>query len=977
MRKILSTLSILAVLVCFGQNSKTAGPSSNGLVTNIRYVPSIAEQLENGTFIPADNRTVHEAPPKRRGANKSVPGKGYPKGDDPLRLLQETAIKYQSKEPLLVFDADQNSNIGVTDPTGCVGPNHYLAAWNFGFRIFDKDGNPLVPEASLGTVLTNNTLGDPIVLYDKWADRYIITEFDASPNGFEMAISEGPDPVNDGWFVYQAQFTTGSFPDYTKFSIWSDGYYVTANVNNGANGDRVWVVERDEMLDGNPVQYVGFPLTGIATSGFYSPQAFNVTGGDLPAAGDATIVYLQDDAWGGISDDHLKLWTIDVDWGNIANSTISGPEEIVTEDFTSVFDGGSFSNFEQPTGPDVDGLQATVMNQAQFRKFPTYNSAVFNFLVDADGTAGETGAIRWYELRQDADGEPWSIYQEGTYVSTNEKDAFSASMAMDESGNIGMAYTTVSSTESIAIQYTGRYAADPLGVMTVEETLIAQGSNDCPGNRLADYVHLTVDPEDEKTFWHIAEYHNPGRDNVVGVFKLAPDFNTDVGVISVDAPVNGTLGAAEAVTITVRNYGIDEQSNVPVSYQIDGGTPQTGTVPGPIASGANVQYTFAQTGDFSVQGQTYMISATTSLSGDEDTSNDATVSDVTHLDPNDLGVTSIDAPVSSTDLTGSEAITVTIQNFGGEAQSGFDVAYTINAGAPIIENVADILEGDTEMSYTFSETGDFSQIGDYEITAYTSLPSDSDPSNDSSTETVTKQFCQPQTNCTLGDGIVQLILSNIDNNSGCDPDGYGDYTDLTVNLDQGTTYDLTITTEYGSQYVVAWIDMNDNFVFEDEEVVVDNYVIADGQGGGSYTETMDLVVPVDATLGEHIMRVKTNWNNPVPTDACEETTYGETEDYTANIGSVGLNESYLGDGEMIISTFEDDRFNIRFVNETLNKDLIIAIYNTSGQVVAQNWVYPVNGVYEYDLDMSYATPGAYLIRLGDQQGGKVKRIIVR
>jgi hypothetical protein len=159
-----------------------------------------------------------------------------------------------------------------------------------------------------------------------------------------MAVCQGSDPVNDGWYIYTTGFGTGSFPDYTKFAVWSDGYYVTANI--GAN-NKVFAVEREEMLLGNEAQFVGFPLTGISTSGFYSPQFFHVTDDNLPAAGNATVVYLQDDAWSGVDEDHLKLWTVDVDWETIDNSTISAPTEITTTPFTSVFDGGSFSNVPQ------------------------------------------------------------------------------------------------------------------------------------------------------------------------------------------------------------------------------------------------------------------------------------------------------------------------------------------------------------------------------------------------------------------------------------------------------------------------------------------------------------------------------------------------------------------------------------------------------------------------------------------------------
>jgi len=429
----------------YSQNVTTEKASSYGKLTKPILVPSIAQQIKDGTFIGIDPDEEPKAgAPKRRGANINVPGKGLPIGNDALVNNQKSAVSHLGKDPSLVFDA----NISVytpSDPTGAVGPNHFIGGWNTGFRIFDKEGNPLAPAASLGTLFPGNTIGDPIVFYDAEADRFVITEFDSNPNGFNMAICQGSDPVNDGWYIYTTGFGTGSFPDYTKFSVWSDGYYVTANI--GAS-NRVFAVERDSMLVGGSTQFVGFPLTGIRTSGFYSPQFFNVTNDDLPSAGNASVVYMQDDAWSGVSTDHLKIWTVNVDWDDIANSTISGAQEIITTPFISVFDGGSFSNVPQPSGPNQDVLQATIMNQAQFRKFTDYNSAIFNFVVDTDGTGAELAGIRWFELRQDNDGDPWEIYQEGTYISPyNDKHAFSGSMVMDGQGNIGMGYTTCNQNE--------------------------------------------------------------------------------------------------------------------------------------------------------------------------------------------------------------------------------------------------------------------------------------------------------------------------------------------------------------------------------------------------------------------------------------------------------------------------------------------------------------------------------------------------
>ncbi|MBL4888052.1 MAG: hypothetical protein JKZ03_06300, partial [Flavobacteriaceae bacterium] len=795
------TASLMALFILgvvswsFSQDKKNYKPTASGLITHVVSVPSLAEQMQNGTFIYAPKKINDgkEINPKLRHTNKVIPGKGFPKGDDPLVKTQEESLKIQILPPSLVFDADI-AQATPTDATGGVGPNHYLGGWNVGFRIFDKSGNPLIPEASLTTIFPGNDLGDPIMLYDALADRFIITEFDDSPNGFNIAISKGPDPVNDGWHVYTTEFGTSSFPDYPKFSIWPDGYYITANIGSS---DRVFVMERLKMLNGEPAQFAKFPLSNIATSGFYSPQFFNLGNATAPASGNATVVYMQDDAWFGVSDDHLKLWTVNMDWNTIDNSTISSAVELITGDFTSVFDGGSLSNLTQPSGPDIDALQATIMNQAQFRKFPTHNSAVFNFVVDTDGTAGKLAGIRWFELRQNGDGQPWTIFQEGTYISpAGGKHAFAASMAMDNQGNIGMGYSTLSNTESIAIQYTGRFANDASGTMSIDETLIKQGSGNSPSDRYTDYTHLTVDPTDDQTFWHIAEYFNPERRDVVGVFKIAPDAAKDVGVVSIDQPNDGILTATETVEITIRNFGTETQSSFQVSFNVDGGTNIIETFTGSIASTATATYTFTGTADLSVQGTTYTINAITNLTGDENSANDDKAKQVTHLQSNDVGVLAITAPSSSMSLGATEAVIISIKNFGGLTQTSIPVFYTINGGAKVSETFTGSLAAVQTTNYTFNQTADLSVFGSYNFEAGTELSNDSNLSNNNKTKLVKKQSCTPEAidGCNI-DGLKKFILGTInadDGGNGCNtepgtsPMGYADRTDLTTDLDRST-----------------------------------------------------------------------------------------------------------------------------------------------------------------------------------------------
>ncbi|NOR88496.1 MAG: T9SS type A sorting domain-containing protein, partial [Bacteroidales bacterium] len=571
--------------------------------------------------------------------------------------------------------------------------------------------------------------------------------------------------------------------------------------------------------------------------------------------------------------------------------------------------------------------------------------------------------------------------QEGTYISpNNDKDAFSGSMAMDAQGNIGMGYTTVSTTEKIAIYYTGRYANDPLGQMTIDETLIAQSTTNDPSNRLADYVHLTVDPANDKTFWHIAEYFvSNSRRDVVGAFQIAPNFINDIGVASIDAPESGGLSGDEEIILTVFNGGEAEQSGFDVSYQIDGGDIITETFTATLAATAYEQFTFAQTADLGNMGTTYSIKAFTSLDGDEDVSNDTLVKSVKYIGPYDLGVASIDAPVTADDLTPDEDIVVTVENFGTQTRSNFDVSYLFD-GLTITEIMPGPIAFGEQLTYTFASQEDFSEAGLHFIKAYTSLGGDSDYTNDTAYRIVLNSDCIPEGDCGGGHAFELFQLGNISNESGCSENGYGDYVGMSIDLLQNTSNDLTVTTGYGDQFVKVWIDFNDNFVYDDDEVVVDNYEIADGQSAGDYTETMTLQIPAGANLGEHLMRAKISWISPISDDgACDDIAdAGETEDYMVSINlNVGVEYLPLKEAELIVANLGNNQFRISMNADQINETLRIDLHNTMGQHLVSNRVYSENGKYTYDLDMSYAQAGVYIIRLGSESYGKVKKIVVK
>jgi len=645
-------------------------PHLIGKPSKVEYVASISSRMDN--LARPNLQQQKEMLDGRSSKYDVVIGKGS-EGDDPLAKYSDS-LRHRSpnRTPELVFETG-SSNSQPTDPAGAVGPNHYISVINTAFQIFDKSGNSLTNGliSPNPTIFTSGGCCDLTASYDNAADRWILSFLGG---GVQLAVSDGPDPVNDSWTVY----SYSAVSDYQKLSVWRDGYYMTENTGST---NKLHVFERDAMLDeasaGTDPQILSFSLPGLVTSGFHSPQVLNITDANFPTSGGATVMYMQDDAWSGVTTDHVKLWNVDIDWESPNDSEVSSAVELTTTPFVSVFDGGSFSNLPQPDGgATIDALQATIMNQAQFRKFSNYNSALFNFVVDVDGSSTKQAGIRWYELRQTVDGEPWEIFQEGTYTAPDNRHAWNASLIMDVKGNIGMGYSGMSSANSTDSQvrvgsyYTGRFSQDPINVMTLEEGVIVEGDANIPGTRYGDYSKIDLDPDNDKKFWFINEVMSGGRKNIAGVFQIASNYINDLAIISIDTPISGVLSNNELVTIAIQNLGESDASGFEVSYQIDNNIEVIETYSETITSGSTAPYTFVTAADLSIEGETYTITSSSLLSGDEDPGNDSVTQEVTFIFTNDIGVTAITSPTDGEALA-NEPIVITIENFGTSSQSNF------------------------------------------------------------------------------------------------------------------------------------------------------------------------------------------------------------------------------------------------------------------------------------------------------------------
>jgi len=858
------------------------------------------------------------------------------------------------------------------DPTGAVGPNHYVHAVNSAFKIFDKSGTILAGPSNLGTLWPGNVNdGDPIVLYDQLADRWFISQFNTSTNGLMIAVSTTPDPTGtyNTW-----EYPLDSFPDYPHYTIWHDAYYLTAN----KSANNTYALDRQALIDGdaNPA-IVGFTLPGIVqnTNTVFSPEPANLLGSSYDANTPGYIVYLQDDGWSGaIAQDHLKIWEIDMDWVTTTNSTVSSvPLELATVPFESTFAPFGTGDVGQPgTTQKIDMIGGVISYMVNYRKFAGHNSMIVTFNVDVDGS--DTSGIRWFELRNDSS-NPWSIYQEGTYAPADGHSRFMGSAAIDAQGNIGLGFNIASTTLPAGIRYTGRYFDDPLGTMTVAETTIVDGIGvQTFSNRFGDYSHLTMDPDDF-TFWHTAEYFTATNEwsTRIASFSLSGGFENDLGVADIISPSDATLGSTESVQVRVKNYGVLDQSNFDIELRLDDVLVATETYAGTLTAGTSDTFTFTQTVDLSTGGQTYSLKAKTILGSDEFNANDEFEKNVRNVFLNDIGVTAITAPVSGEGL-GSEIVTVTIENFGTADQTGFNVNYIIDGGTPVVETVGVNVAAGSSISYSFTTQANLSSVGAYSFTSSTLLGGDGDASNNMASSTVINYDCTTATN---GDNFP------IGPNAGTVTESIINIPDNKVIADINVTVNLFHTWDGDLQLKLVGPD-NTQVILSDEN----------GGSGSNYTDTVfddDASVNISSGsapfTGSFIPDGDLNDFNGlssagdwklVITDNYDDDG-GALLDWTIQIcadNGLSIGDS-LVDTNLIVVYKGNGQYLVKLPTSTVKEGLKLSVMNALGQIIFMKSLENENGQgYQYNLDMSNASSGVYFVRIGNTRAGNMKRIIV-
>jgi hypothetical protein len=451
--------------------------------------------------------------------------------------------------PLLTFDGMNSAQSGCNclppDSDGDVGPNHYVNVVNSSIKIFDKSGNPLNGangttfnsffSALVGTPCQNQNKGDPFVFYDHLADRWVVSDFafpDFPGSGpfYEcIGVSQTVNPVSGGWHLYALQIDPANptqLGDYPKFALWNNpqpggAYFLTVNLftnNTTFHGVRVFALDRASMITGGPTHAVGFTIDAATLGASYSLVPASFRTGDLPPAGrDEFLLAIDSPAIGGATLTKVKGWKFHVDFAVPANSTLGLGDnhdpnaQITVNGFYDAFTTNSTKLVpQQGTTQRLDTLGDKIMTPVVYQNRNGTESLWADHTVCIDQDCTEPTAIRWYQFNVTGGNFPATPVQQQTW--TNGNDGLSRwmpSIAVDVDGNMAVGYSASSGSIFPSIRYAGRLAGDSLNNLTQGEAVMTTGGGaqtDSRG-RWGDYSMTTIDPADNKTFWHVNEYY--------------------------------------------------------------------------------------------------------------------------------------------------------------------------------------------------------------------------------------------------------------------------------------------------------------------------------------------------------------------------------------------------------------------------------------------------------------------------------------
>ncbi|MGA2002888.1 MAG: hypothetical protein ABSG70_05885 [Terriglobales bacterium] len=405
------------------------------------------------------------------------------------------------------MDGSQAGGVIPPDTNGAVGDNQFFLVTNFAFNIYNKstgalEVGPLLINSiwkNFGGQCQSDNGGDPVVLYDKMANRWLLEQLEYN-SSYQIcfAVSQ-TDDATGAYNLYS--YTFNGLTDYPKLGIWPDAYYLAFNFFGPGDGEPC-ALDRSAMLAGTTAAIICF-APNTSDMGFLPSD---IDGSTPPPSG-APNHYIEL----GNSNTTLKEYDFHVDFNNPSNSTFTGPNTLTVPAYTVLCGGGGGACIPQPGhGGLLDALGDRMMFRNAYRNFGDHEAMVFSHSVAPGAGSTAVAAERWYELRSTPPGGSFSLYQAGTYQNATD-NYWMGSVALDKDGDMALGFSVDNSKSLVpSIWFTGRKPTDKLN--TLEGKKVAHKGKTIQGqvNRWGDYSSMSLDPTDDCTFWYTQEYSDGG-----------------------------------------------------------------------------------------------------------------------------------------------------------------------------------------------------------------------------------------------------------------------------------------------------------------------------------------------------------------------------------------------------------------------------------------------------------------------------------
>lgn len=207
--------------------------------------------------------------------------------------------------------------------------------------------------------------------------------------------------------------------------------------------------------------------------------------------------------------------------------------------------------------------------------------------------------------------------------------------------------------------------------------------------------------------------------------------------------------------------------------------------------------------------------------------------------------------------------------------------------------------------------------------------------------------------------ITYVGFAGIDNSSDASSDvAHESFIDQVASVEQGETYQITLkgnTDGTWTNSFTVFIDWNQDGTFGSDERYEVTQTINGSTGEDDIQAVQDITVPTDAMMGETRMRVIKNFGDTGVQDACAGTSFGQAEDYTVNVSTLGTNDLTMTRFSVYPNPASKD-LNIKGTDVKNVK-----VYNVLGQ---QMKVLRSNN----SVNVESLAPGTYVLQVEDMSG---------